>query len=82
MIISDQIRAARALLRWTAQDLADQAILGISTIHRMEQSHGVPKVATQNLIAVQRALEAGGVRFLPANGNGPGVCLTRDKAAM
>lgn len=78
MIVSDQIRAARALLRWTTQDLADRAILGISTIHRMEQSHGVPKAASQTLLAVQRALEAGGVRFIPANGGGPGVRLAKD----
>ena len=77
MITSDQIRAARALLRWTAQDLADHALLAVSTINRMEQSDGVPKAATQNLLAVQRALEAGGVRFIPTNGGGPGVRLAK-----
>ena len=75
MLTSDQIRAARALLRWPAQKLADQAKLGISTIQRMEAASGVPVASARNLDKVQRVLEAAGAVFIDENGGGPGVRL-------
>jgi transcriptional regulator with XRE-family HTH domain len=75
MLTSNQIRAARALLRWSAQKLADQAGLGISTIQRMEATSGVPSASARNLDTVQRSLEAAGVVFIDENGGGPGVRL-------
>ncbi len=75
MITSDQIRAARALLRWSAQELATNAELGISTVQRMEGAEGVPSASGRNLEAVQRILEAGGVEF--TNGDAPGVRLKK-----
>ncbi len=76
MLTSDQIRAARALLRWSAQKLAEEVGLGISTIQRMEAALGVPRASARNLDAVQRILEAAGVVFIDANGGGPGVRLS------
>ena len=76
MLTSDQIRAARALLRWSAQKLAEEVGLGISTIQRMEAASGVPSASARNLDAVRRALEAAGVVFIDANGGGPGVRLS------
>ena len=73
MITSDQIRAARALLRWSAQELAASAKVGISTVQRMEGAEGVPSASGRNLEAVQRVLEAAGVEF--TNGDTPGVRL-------
>ena len=78
MIISDQIRAARALVKWSAQKLADEAEVGISTVQRMEASEGVPTASTKNLLAVQTALEKH-VVFIPSNGGGPGVRLKRSE---
>ena len=60
-----QIRAARALLRWSMQDLAEKAEIGISTVQRMELSDRVPASSGKNIEAVQRVLEAAGVEFLP-----------------
>ena len=60
-----QIRAARALLRWSMQDLADKAQIGISTVQRMELSDGMPASSGKNIEAVQHVLEAAGVEFLP-----------------
>ena len=73
MLTSHQIRAARALLRWTAQTLADKAELGISTILRMEAAEEVPSASGRNLEAVQRCLEAAGIQFLEEDGRGVGV---------
>jgi transcriptional regulator with XRE-family HTH domain len=77
LITAEQIRAARALLRWSAGDLAKASGVGHSTIRRMEIAEGVPAATTKNLAAIQRALEAAGVEFIPENGGGPGVRLRR-----
>ena len=77
MLTSDQIRAARALLRWSAQDLAGKAGIGISTVQRMENAEGVPSASGKNLEAVQRTLERAGVEF--TNGDSPGVRLKRKR---
>ena len=73
MLTSHQIRAARALLRWTAQRLADEAELGISTVQRMEAAEDVPSASGRNLEAVQRCLEAAGIVFIEEDGRGIGV---------
>ncbi len=75
MITSDQIRAARALIRWSAEDLASESGVGLSTIRRMESADGVPAASARNLASIQEALEKAGVQFVPRNGGGPGVRL-------
>ncbi len=75
MLTSDQIRAARALVKWSAQELADNVGLGISTVQRMEGADGVPSSSAKNLAAVQTALEKAGVEFIAENGGGAGVRL-------
>ena len=75
MLTGTQVRAARALLRWSAQELAKNAGVGVSTVQRIEGSEGVPPVSARNLQAIQRALEAAGVAFIDEDGGGPGVRL-------
>ena len=70
-----QIRAARALVRWSAEDLARAAALGLNTIKRAEAADGQTSMTAANDIAVRRALEAAGVEFIEGNGSGPGVRL-------
>jgi hypothetical protein len=74
-LTSAQIRAARALLRWSALDLAREAALGLATIRRAELTEGQTSMTTANDLAVRRALEAAGVEFIDENGGGPGVRL-------
>lgn len=74
-INSAQIRAARAMLRITAQELADAAGVGVATVRRAESDEGAPtKVINQ---AIRGALEAAGVEFIAENGGGAGVRLRR-----
>lgn len=73
MLTSDQIRAARALVRWSAEDLARESGVGLSTIRRMEAAEGVPAASARNLAAIQDALEKAGVQFIAKNGGGEGV---------
>ena len=74
---SAQIRAARALLRWSAAELAREAALGLATIKRAELADGETSMTMANDLAVRRALEAAGVEFIDANGGGPGVRLQK-----
>ena len=72
---SAQIRAGRALLRWTAEDLARHSALGVNTIRRAEIADQETSLTTANDLSVRRALEAAGVEFIDENGGGPGVRL-------
>jgi len=74
---SAQIRAARALLRWSAEDLAHRALVSVATVRRAELTESVTAMTAANDLAVRRALETAGVEFIDENGGGPGVRLRR-----
>jgi hypothetical protein len=74
---SAQIRAARALLRWSAADLARESALGINTVRRAEVAEEETSLTAANELAVRRALETAGVEFIEGNGGGPGVRLKK-----
>ncbi|WP_110747533.1 helix-turn-helix transcriptional regulator [Phyllobacterium leguminum] len=74
-ITGAQIRAARALVRWTAENLADAAGVGLSTIRRAEAEDGLPSITAANLKLIMITLEGAGIEFIPENGGGPGVRL-------
>jgi transcriptional regulator with XRE-family HTH domain len=78
MITAEQCRAARGLLNWSQQDLAQHAGIGVVTVHQFEAGASQPRRATLDVI--RRAFEAGGVEFIDANGGGPGVRLRENKA--
>ena len=80
MIEAGQIRAARALLEWSQADLVEKSGLSLTTIRRMENAEvGPGRSSAENVASVQRLLEAAGVQFIPENGGGAGVRLTRPK---
>ena len=74
-----QMRAARALLDWSAEDLARESSLGLATIRRAENSENPTSMTAANNLAVRRALEMAGVEFIDENGGGPGVRLRRQR---
>jgi hypothetical protein len=77
-LTSAQIRAARALIRWSAQELATQAAIGVTTVRRAEVTASATALTRANDLAIRRTLEAAGVEFIDANGDGgPGVRLTK-----
>jgi hypothetical protein len=80
-LTSSQIRAARALLRWRAQDLARESAVGIATIRRAELAAEQTSLTAANDLAIRRAFEIAGVQFIDENGAGPGVRLRRQKGA-
>jgi hypothetical protein len=76
-LTSHQIRAARALLRWRARDLARASAVGVATIRRAELAERETSMTVPNDVAVRRALESAGVEFIDENGGGSGVRLRK-----
>ena len=74
-LTNSQIRAARALLGWTANDLSRQSAVSLRTIQRAELQE--TSMTAANDLAIRRSLEAAGVEFIDGNGGGPGVRLRR-----
>jgi predicted transcriptional regulator len=75
MISPEQCRAARGLLDWSQQELANKAAVGIVTVRQLEAGTHEPRRAT--LDVVRRAFEKAGVEFIEENGGGPGVRLRK-----
>jgi hypothetical protein len=74
-LTSGQLRAARAFLRWRAEDLARESAVGVATVRRAELAENETSMTAANDLAVRRALETAGVEFIDENGGGPGVRL-------
>jgi len=77
MITPRQIRAARALLGWSQQQLADKAIVSLNALARLEKGNVDSRVST--VAAIQKALAKAGVEFLSPDVKGEGVRLRNPK---
>lgn len=66
MITIKQIRAARAILGWSQERLAERAGLNSKTIQNIEIGEVIPRMDTAT--AIQSAFENHGLEFLPGNG--------------
>ena len=75
----EQIRMARAALKWGVRDLAKRTGLTANTISRLENGSGA-QVSTLQKIVV--AFEHAGIEFIDPNGGGPGVRLRKSDAAV
>ena len=64
------MRAARALIRWTALDLARASKVGVATIRRAEVIDGEIPVTLANEAAIRRTLESAGIEFIEESGGG------------
>jgi len=74
MITSRQVRAARALLGWTQDMLADKALVALTALKRLESDR--LKVREDTRHQVRRALEAAGIVFVTSDRE-EGVTLVR-----
>lgn len=74
MITGRQIQAARALLGWSQQQLADKAVVSRNALNRLENERVDARTSTVE--AVRRALEDAGIEFL-SDGESEGVRLRR-----
>ena len=76
-LTSAQIRAARALIRWSAEDLARASAVGVTTIRRAELAGDATSLTAANDRSLRRALEDAGVEFIDENGGGAGVRMKK-----
>ena len=76
MITSRQSRAARALLGWTQETLADKARISLTALKRLESESGLEVYETTR-DQVRRAFEAAGIVLLSTD-KGQGVLLHHD----
>ena len=81
-VTSEQIRAGKAMLRWSGEELAARAGLSLSTVRRVEASYGVPDGQNlKTLIAITKAFEDAGIEFIGDPDDAPGVRLRRSPRA-
>jgi transcriptional regulator with XRE-family HTH domain len=73
MISAAQIRAGRALLNWSARELAEQAGMALNTVQRLEIGKvPIEKASVETIDKITKALGRQGVVFLE---DGFGVTL-------
>jgi transcriptional regulator with XRE-family HTH domain len=70
-----QVKAARALLGWSQEELASAAEVSIPTIKRLEAADGPLGGRGETVDKIRTALQVAGVEFIDENGGGPGVRL-------
>ena len=79
VITVEQIRAARATLRWTATDLASAAGVAVRTVAKIEKQTGVPDARTATLTRLQECLESAGIEFIGTPEDAPGIRLHKTR---
>ena len=72
-ITGSQFRAARALLRWSQDDLAQRSQVAGATITDAEGEDGPVSITAADVRAVRLALERAGIEFIDENGGGVGA---------
>lgn len=82
---SEQIKAARAMLRWDQKRLAETSRVSLPSVKRLEARPGPLAAQPRTVAALVGALEHAGIRFLDAGdeggaGAGPGVRLAHGGA--
>lgn len=77
MITARQSRAARALLGWNQETLADKAQVSLTALKRLESVNGL-EVYESTRDQVRRAFERHGVLLLTTD-QGEGVMVVRGK---
>ena len=78
MITARQSRAARALLGWTQQELADKALVSLTALKRLESEKDL-RVYESTEDQVRRVFEDAGITFLRLD-QGEGVLIDLNKA--
>jgi transcriptional regulator with XRE-family HTH domain len=72
-----QVKAARALLAWSQEQLAAASAISIPTIKRLEAQEGLLSGRDDTIAKICHAIEAAGVEFIFENGGGLGVRLRK-----
>ena len=78
LVLTCQIRAARALIGWEQTNLAREAGIGISTVRRLEGIQGRISAHVDTVEKIRAAFERAGVEFIGPSS--PGVRLIQGRA--
>ncbi|AEH87039.1 conserved hypothetical protein [Mesorhizobium opportunistum WSM2075] len=68
---------ARVALGWGTRDLARNAGVSPDTVARFERGE---QLKGTTVTALRTTFEAAGIEFIPENGGGPGVRLSRNQS--
>jgi len=75
-----QIRAARALLGWRQEDIAQAAKISVATIRRIESQEGQLTGYVSTLAKIQAAFEQAGIHFIDEDEmDGFGIRMAKKK---
>ena len=77
MITSEQIKAARGLIRWDQKNLSAASGISLPAIKRLEQMPGPLAAQSRTVEAIIAAFASAGVEFIAENGGGAGVRLRK-----
>ena len=75
MVTSSQIKAARALLKWSARELAEKASVSLVTLKRYEAAEAFPEARLEPFGRIKKTLEDAGIEFIGDPLESPGVRL-------
>jgi DNA-binding XRE family transcriptional regulator len=84
-LTSEQIRAARAMLRMEQARLAELADISVETIRRIERLDGPVNAKDMTIYSIKKALEKEGIIFVekgeasPSGGGGVRIAVDRNK---
>jgi transcriptional regulator with XRE-family HTH domain len=72
-----QVKAARALLGWSQEQLSEASEVSVPTIKRLEANDGLLGGRNETAEKIRKAVESAGIEFIDENGGGPGVRMRR-----
>ena len=72
-ITSQQIKAARAALNWSAARLASETGLALRTIQNIESSEADSAPRRSSVLAIRAVFEAAGIEFIGSPDDAPGI---------
>ncbi|TXH33126.1 MAG: helix-turn-helix domain-containing protein [Rhodospirillaceae bacterium] len=75
MVTPREIRAARAFMGWTREELAQFSLLSLNSIVRLEKEEGSPRLSTVQ--RVREVFEKCGIRFLSLSGQTEGISYSQ-----
>lgn len=76
----EQLRAARAMIRWEQKALAEASGVSLATVKRLEAMLGALTANAPTVAALRNCLEAAGVIFVASGEDKPGGPGVRLKA--
>jgi transcriptional regulator with XRE-family HTH domain len=68
LVTSEQVRAARMLLRWEQKELAKESGVSLAAIKRLEATRGSLRAHARTAEALRAAFAAAGVEFIDERG--------------